>query len=214
VVFSRIYWDEPSVFGHYVYKEPKDEPGAVCVCAICGGGWLKASDAKLVLEVLNGNQVAFSELYDRYARLVRVICHDDTGNWNQAEDLAQEVFLRTYDKLGNLQNPERFGPWLISITRNVCREYRRGRLRDRHVLVGLELPEMFENEIEDKKGRLADLNEAMAKLGERERLALHVYYLQNKDVEQAQKILGVSRSGLYRLLEKARKKVEKHMNKP
>lgn len=170
---------------------------------------MSVTDGQLVLAVLNGDKRAFSELYDRYARLIRVICNDTTGNYSQTQDLAQEVFLRAYTKLAKLEDPERFGPWLVSMTRNVCREFRRGMFRDRHVLVGLDPPEV-EGKLDNKREsqQIAQLREALGKLSEKERLALHTYYLQDQDAEITRKLLGISRSSLYRLLAKAREKVE------
>jgi RNA polymerase sigma factor (sigma-70 family) len=169
---------------------------------------LRTSDATLVLRTLKGDKSAFSELYDRYAGLVRAICNDSTRDRDQAADLAQEVFLRAYSKLDKLKDTERFGPWLASIARNVGREFRRGRFRDRLILVGQAPEEPYEPEAENPYDRLSYLEEAISKLTERERLALHAYYLQGQDVEQATKLLQVSRSGLYRLLARARERLE------
>ena len=171
------------------------------------------SDSALVKAVLDGDKQEYGQLYDRYARLIRVICHDVTGDYSQTQDLAQEVFLRAYKLLERLEDPDRFGGWLVSIARNVCREYRRGKYRDRHVLVGLEPPEKETQVTENKDDTASELHEAMKILTEKERFALNVYYLQEHSAEETQKLLGVSRSGLYRLLEKARKKVEKFIEK-
>jgi len=183
--------------------------GAQLMAPGAGGDSLAATDATLVLKVLNGDSAAFGELYDRYARLVRSICYDSTRDVEHAQDLAQEVFLRAYAKLNKLKEPDRFGPWLVSIARNVAREYRRSKFRDRHILVGMAPegePGTEPREIEDQ---LSDLRGAIGTLDERERLALHAYYLQGQNVEQVKKVLGVSRSGLYRLLARGRKKLEK-----
>ena len=170
------------------------------------------SDAELIRRTLQGSQAAFGELYDRYAALIRAICRDTTGQMVTAQDLAQEVFLRAYSKLGKLKDPDRFAPWLVAMAKNVCREYRRGKFRDRHVLVGLEPVELEAIEPREDDERLDALNEAMAKLPEKERLALRVYYLQGQDVAQAMKILKVSRASLYRLLDRAKKNIEKIMD--
>jgi RNA polymerase sigma-70 factor (ECF subfamily) len=173
---------------------------------------LAVSDATLVLRVLDGEEEAFGELYDRYVKLVRAICHDSTRDVNTAADLAQEVFLRVHHKLAFLENPERFGPWLVSIARNVGREYRRGKARDRHFLVGLEPPEVTVDKSEaDRDDRLDGLKVAMDSLAEKERLVLHVHYLRDQKDQQGPELLGLSRSSYYRLVERAKQKIAKHI---
>jgi RNA polymerase sigma-70 factor (ECF subfamily) len=60
-------------------------------------------------------------------------------------------------------------------------------------------------------GVVKELQKAMLRLPERERLALHAFYLQGRSVEQARAVLGLSRSGMYRVLERARKRLERLM---
>lgn len=174
---------------------------------------MSRSDAELVLQVLDGDQAAFGELYDRYARLIRVICHGSTRDLAAAQDLGQEVFLRAYAKLDKLKEPEKFAGWLVTIARNVCREHRRSKGRDKHVLVGSEILEQTPQKEVVRDSRLDQLQEAMAQLDERERLALHIYYLQGEDIEKAKEVLGVSRSAFYRLLDKGKKKVERYIKR-
>ena len=176
-----------------------------------GGCRLAVSDATLVLRTLKGDKTAFAELYDRYARLVRVICYDSTRDLYKAQDLAQEVFLRAYVKLGELKNPDRFGSWLVSMARNVGREYRRGQFRDRHLMVGLDVEVPPNKELKTPNQRLDFLEEAIETLDGQEKLALHVYYLQGKDVAETRKILGISRASLYRLLAGGKQKLEQYI---
>ncbi len=171
---------------------------------------MSISDAELVKKVLDGDQRAFGLLYDRYARLVRVICYDCTGDVTQAQDLGQEVFLRAYNKLDGLLERDSFGPWLVAMARNVCREFRRSKFRDKHILMGFDVPEQTtEYETESKHDISEELHRAMMQLSEDQRLALHTYYLQGNDPKKAQEILGLSRSSFYRLLEKARENLQK-----
>jgi len=97
-------------------------------------------DAELVRKAARGDASAFAVVYDRYARMIRAVCFETTGEIGAAQELAQEVFLRAYAKLRTLRKPERFGPWIVSIARYVCCEWRRGRKRDRHKFV-VQLPE-------------------------------------------------------------------------
>ena len=48
-------------------------------------------------------------------------------------------------------------------------------------------------------------------LGEDERLALHAFYLQDKSAEEARRIMGLSRSGFYKLLDRARAKLRRQL---
>jgi len=178
---------------------------------------LAESDGSLVLRAIKGEEEAFGQLYDRYARLVRAICHDGTRDLERAADLAQEVFLRAYERLGELKEPERFGPWVAGIARNVARECRRSEMRDRHVWLGEGSQEVAESQ-EDQRWeqreapeRLAHVAEAMERLNDEERLALHSFYLQGQDVEKARRVAGVSRSSFYRLLSRARQRIEEYV---
>jgi RNA polymerase sigma-70 factor (ECF subfamily) len=175
-----------------------------------------ATDATLVRGVLEGDRAAFAELYDRRARLIRAVCFDATGDLHSAADLTQEVFLRAYRGLGELDDPHKFSAWLVGIARRVCREWRRGRLRER---AGLEqwvgdcgFRHVAETE-QPPDDRIAGLRKAIAALPEKERLALHAFYLQEQDAEQARSVVGLSRSGLYRVLAIARRRLERMLSK-
>jgi RNA polymerase sigma-70 factor (ECF subfamily) len=180
-----------------------------------GGASVAASDGTLVLGVRNGDRSAFAELYDRRARLIRAICYDETRHLQSAADLTQEVFLRAYKNLGRLHDPNRFATWLIGIARQVCREWRRKRRREQRGLAGLaaqqspaepasDPPEQRLIELRDQiAGLMRHEQKSVPSLTDKERLALHVYYLQDRNVEEARAILGLSRSGFYRVLSSA-----------
>lgn len=170
----------------------------------------RLSEEELVRAVIAGDKAAYGILYDRFAPIVRAVCHDRTRNLADAQDLAQDVFLRAYQRLGELRKPESFGPWIIGIARRRCLEWRRQTVRRqrKHEMVqagpaGAEgVSEHSEN------GQLLTL---IATLGEDERLALHAFYLQDKSAEQARRIMGLSRSGFYKLLDRARTKLRRQL---
>jgi len=163
-----------------------------------------ASDGTLVNGARNGDRAAFAELYDRRARLVRAICFEATQDLEMAAELTQEVFLRAMQKLQNLRDPQRFAPWLVGIARQVCREWRRGKWRERRRLVPLAADEDLERTSEAPDDRQALLRAALGSLPERERLSLQAFYLGGLDAEQARAVLGLSLSSFYRVLAQAR----------
>lgn len=169
---------------------------------------IKPSDKELIQAVMGGEKTAFAELYDRYGPLIRAICYDTTRNLTDAQDLAQDVFMRAYENLGHLRDPDLFGKWVVGIARLRCKEWRRRRSQGRGRHVGLEDAEpAIANPSND--GRIEQLQAMITKLPEKERLALHTFYLQGKSADNAHRIMGLSRSGFYRVLERARKKLER-----
>ena len=133
-----------------------------------------------------------------------------TGNLADAQDLAQDVFMRAYEKLDHLREPERFGKWLVGIARFRCREWRRRNSPGRDKRVALNDAQLVvSNPPDDDQIEL--LREMITTLPEKERLALHTFYLQERSAENARRIMGLSRSGFYRVLERARKRLEQLM---
>ena len=168
-------------------------------------------DARAVRSVLAGDLHTYRVLYDRYVRLIHAVCHDVTRDRERAQDLVHDVFLRAYQRLRQLRQPERFGPWLLKIARHICRDWQRQRARDPHVYVGLEPgPDTVDALAPDD--RLAALHRALSKLPERERLAVHLAYLEERPAEHARRLLGLSRSGFYRVLDRARKRLEQTLS--
>jgi len=86
-------------------------------------------DARLVEEVRHGDQDAFGQLVLRYEqRLIRVIVRFVTDR-ELARDLAQETFLRAYERLDQFDPSRRFGPWLFRIGVNLTLDYLRKQKR-------------------------------------------------------------------------------------
>ena len=169
------------------------------------------TDAELVARVLAGDREAFGGLYDRYARLVRAVVYGVAGDWPAVQDLTQECFLRAYKNLARLRQPDRFGHWVVGIARQVARERRRTLRRDRHQFIGGDALEVSSET--DISGAMQTAEETalvmrrLAELPERERLAIHAFFLDECDARQAAELLGLSRSGVYALLERALKRL-------
>lgn len=90
------------------------------------------SDARLVESARRGDQSAFGELVQRYEHRLRRVILRFVRDSELAEDLAQETFLRVYERLEQFDTSRRFGPWLFRIGVNLTLDYlrkckRRGR---------------------------------------------------------------------------------------
>jgi len=170
------------------------------------------SDKTLVRAVIAGDKAAYGKLYDRYAPLIRAVCYDVVGNLTDAQDLAQDVFMRAYDKLGTLRDPDRFGRWLVGIARLRCREWQRQNSSGREERAQINDAVATAPDPPDHD-RIERLREMITTLPEKERLALHTFYLQGNSAETARRVMGLSRSGFYRMLDRARKRLEQLMTR-
>ena len=78
------------------------------------------TDQELVAQVLDGDQQAFAELVETYQQSVYNLAYRMLGNANEAEDAAQEAFMRAYQHLNRYDPSRPFKTWLLSITSNYC----------------------------------------------------------------------------------------------
>jgi RNA polymerase sigma-70 factor, ECF subfamily len=165
------------------------------------------SDSDLVARTLAGDRDAFGSLYDRYARLVRAVVSGGTMRASKMQDLTQECFLRAFQNLSRLRKPDRFRFWIVGIARQVGREQRRALRRDRHQFVGgfrMAISSAPSAEVAVQTAEETELvMRHITELPERERLAIHAFFLQECDARQAAELLYLSRSGVYALLERA-----------
>ena len=85
------------------------------------------SDDSFVLRSLSGDANAFVTLVERYKRAVYSLAYRLLSNATDAEDAAQETFVRAYTRLNTYQPGSRFGSWLLSITSHWCIDFLRRR---------------------------------------------------------------------------------------
>ena len=76
-------------------------------------------DLDLVLRSKKGEINAFGELVKRHQSLVINFCYKMLGNREDAEDIAQETFLRAFAAIGRFQPRARFSTWLLTIAKNL-----------------------------------------------------------------------------------------------
>ena len=79
----------------------------------------EASDRLLVQRTRDGDVNAFGELVQRYQASVFSVCYRLLGDTAEAEDLAQESFLRAFRRLGSYDDTRPFGPWMRRVAANL-----------------------------------------------------------------------------------------------
>ncbi|UCE46853.1 MAG: RNA polymerase sigma factor [Phycisphaerales bacterium] len=77
-------------------------------------------DEQLVQATLRGDTSAFGAIVERYWNMVVALALTKIGDPAEAEDIAQESFIRAYSQLHTLRNPSRFAGWLSKIATQQC----------------------------------------------------------------------------------------------
>lgn len=137
---------------------------------------MAASDAELTaLVVATRNTAAFGELVRRHQGLVRAMLQRMCRNHALADDLAQDAFIRAFEKIGSFKGTGTFKSWLCSIAYTEFLKSARKRKSTEKAL------EKFQSGMEDSEaprdmGNVVDLDRALATLKEDERAAVVLCY--------------------------------------
>jgi RNA polymerase sigma factor (sigma-70 family) len=90
----------------------------------------ETADNVLVSRALSGDQEAFEALVSRYKKPLLGLIYHYVGEYNEAEDVLQQVWLQLYLSLATLRVYVRIKPWLFTVARNRCLDF----LRHKHLL--------------------------------------------------------------------------------
>lgn len=173
-----------------------------------------AHDARLVEDARKGNRDAYGELVMRYERRLLRVIDRFVNDFELSRDLAQETFLRAYERLDQYDPSRRFGPWLFRIGVNLTLDYlRRKKRRGRWTLfseVSIENPP--DPAVEDPRKKM-DINQEVRlvidQLPEKYRTALVLRDMENFSSSEIAAILGLKESSVRWRLAEARKKFQK-----
>ena len=86
-------------------------------------------DHDLVLQCQQGDPVAFETLVSQHQRMIHSLTFRMTGSAADAEDLAQETFIRAFDQLDTFRGSAKFSTWLYRIAVNICLNWRQSEAR-------------------------------------------------------------------------------------
>jgi RNA polymerase sigma-70 factor (ECF subfamily) len=87
------------------------------------------ADEDLVLQSQNGGPAAFEALIRKHQHMVHSLTFRMTGSAADAEDLAQETFIRAYGQINSFNGSAKFSTWLCSIAVHACLNWRRNEAR-------------------------------------------------------------------------------------
>ena len=178
------------------------------------------SDVQLMLDVKAGDQQSFELLLQRYRTPLVNFLYRMVRSREQAEDLAQEVFLRVYRAREDYEPSAKFTTWLFRIATNLAlnslRDHRYQKLEismdapivanaedgdERMMEVADEHPDIEQHLVEEARKKM--IRHAIEKLPEKQRAAVLLHKYQELDYSEISKILRCSESALKSLLFRA-----------
>ena len=180
------------------------------------------SEKEIISALRSGDTRAFENLLDQFQDKVYRSCLSYLPNAQEAEDIAQEVFVEVYQSIHKFEAKSSLSTWIYRITTNKCLEHLRKKKAKKRF--GF-LQSISGGEIEeDKRAYLSDYNHPGAKLEAKEKLALlqkaveslpdsqrvviTLFYFEQKSQKEIGEITGRSVSSVESLLFRAKKKLE------
>ncbi len=171
--------------------------------------------AELVRVAQAGDREAQATLYERYHDSARALAFRKVGNWDEAEELVQDVFIHAFDRIEQLRVPEAFGGWLRQIVRRMAIN----RLTRRRVAVAIEsealeavhacaetpLDSVLDGE------RCEQVRDGLERLGDVDRATLEAFYIGGQSLIEMAEHFEAPIGTIKRRLHVARKRLAREM---
>lgn len=158
-------------------------------------------DQQVISAVMNGNVNAYSILVQQYQKPIFNLMYRVTGSYEDAKDLAQETFIKAYEKLDHFRMGARFFPWLYTIGYNHARNFVQRRRPfqqapdgDCEEMSGLDYPSQHEERMMAKIDFLR-IYQALDQLPIDHREAVILHYHEGLSMEDIATALQLSVSG-------------------
>lgn len=181
----------------------------------------KVDELELVDNVLKGQTQYYREIIDRYSPMVFHVVRGFIKDEDEVEELAQQIFVKTYEKLDSFDGKSKFSSWLYMIAKNHCRDYVKNiRRKNRRFsemdsrelqlqadMINEETPD--QNIIKDEWGQM--LEKALGKINPENAEVFLMKYRDEMSYKAISKRLNVTVSALKVRVHRARKELKQVM---
>ena len=179
---------------------------------------MQNDDVAIIQRVLAGDETAFAELVNKYQKPVHALAWRKIGDFHIAEDITQDTFLKVYQSLHTLKDPNQFAGWLYVIAANLCATWLRKKRIQTQPLEDTETTmteeDAYSRHVTEERRKTAVaaqrevVKKLLAQLKESERTVMTLYYLGEMKVEEISRFLGVSASTIKSRLRRARHRLK------
>ena len=180
---------------------------------------MKNDDAKWVECILSGDEAAFTALVKKYEKQIHAFVWQRVRDYHVAEEITQDTFLKAYEKLSTLRDPNRFSGWLYMIATRRFLTWLDGKripMESLEAMSRAEIESLFYAEYMAKQTEKLTTEKQrevveylLQKLPARERTAVVLHYLSEMTCEEIGDFLDVSPNTIKSQLHRARQRLRK-----
>lgn len=178
-------------------------------------------DNEIINRVLQGEQAQYAELVKRYQSFVFTIVLRYTPNREDAEEIAQDVFVKAYRSLADFRGESKFSTWLYTIVTTTCITFLRKKKLPIHSLDNEHIFEVADNQNSafranqvEQKSKVQVINDAIKLLSVDDARIITLFYQAEQSLEEIGRIIGVdpntAKVKLHRARQRLKEKMEKH----
>jgi RNA polymerase sigma-70 factor (ECF subfamily) len=172
--------------------------------------------------VLEGNAQAYAYLINKHKSLVYSLCLKITKNKEDAEEVAQDVFLKAYQQLATFKRDSKFATWLYRIAYNTSlNKIKRKKVwkesihqeNEDHPTLQIE-DTTFENQFEllNQAEKRKYIQMAMQSLSEQDSVIITLFYFAEHSIEEISEVTGIDKNNVKTKLHRARKKLYQELS--
>ena len=177
----------------------------------------KEEDIHYIKDVLNGNTSSFKFLIQAYQNHVFNIIYRVIQHRQDAEELAQDVFIKVYNSLSTFKSESKFSTWLYSIAYNTAISHQRKKkiiqMPLHEEILNIETEEEFFNDFEDVENlKHLHLPIALQKIPAEGQTIITMYYQQKLSISEISDITNISKSNVKIKLYRSRKLLRDYIN--
>ena len=178
------------------------------------------TDNEIISRVLQGEQNAYAELVNRYQHYVFTLTLRMIKSREDAEEVAQDVFIKAFRYLSDFRGESKFSTWLYTIVNTTCITFLRKKKLDIHSLDNEKVFELadsqdsgFRANMVEQKSRVNMVNEAIALLSPDDGEIITLFYKAEQNLQEISKILGMETNTVKVRLHRARTRLKEKMEK-
>jgi RNA polymerase sigma-70 factor (ECF subfamily) len=178
------------------------------------------SDRDIINVVLQGDKQAYAELVKRYQNFVFTICMRYTSSREDAEEIAQDIFVKAYRCLSDFRGESKFSTWLYTIVNTTCISFLRKKKINTHSLDDEKVfavadnidGGMRANQVE-QKSKITMVNQAIQLLSPDDAKIITLFYKGEQSLDEIGEILGIDPNTVKVKLHRARVRLKDKMEK-